>query len=145
MIFSAIVGTGKFAAVSADESRAAEIGRDILQGGGNAIDAAAAMYFAMAVTLPSAAGLGASGACILQDEKSKAGDVEVTSVDIAGTYLFKAKPFDPNEKPTDKPDFRMVGVIFASKNGPYFMRLVGPAKTVEKHKKEFDGWLKGFK
>src|SRR5438876_11695073 len=48
-----------FAAVSADESRAAEVGRDVLRGGGNATDAAVAMYFAMAVTLPSAAGLGA--------------------------------------------------------------------------------------
>jgi gamma-glutamyltranspeptidase/glutathione hydrolase len=65
---------GKFAAASADESLAAEIGRDILQSGGNATDAAAAMYFAMAVTLPSAAGLGASGACIVHDAKTRAGE-----------------------------------------------------------------------
>jgi len=63
-----------FAAVSADESRAAEIGRDVLLGGGNATDAAVAMYFAMAVTLPSAASLGASGACIVHDSKSRAGE-----------------------------------------------------------------------
>jgi len=65
----------KFAAVSADESLAAEIGRDVLQAGGNANDAAVAMYFAMAVTLPSAAGLGASGACIVHDAKTLAGEV----------------------------------------------------------------------
>jgi gamma-glutamyltranspeptidase/glutathione hydrolase len=64
-----------FAAVSADESRAAEVGRDVLRGGGNATDAAVAMYFAMAVTLPSAAGLGASGACIVHDSKTRAGEV----------------------------------------------------------------------
>jgi len=64
-----------FAAVAADESRAAEIGRDVLRGGGNATDAAVAMYFAMAVTLPSAAGLGASGACIVHDSKTRAGEV----------------------------------------------------------------------
>jgi hypothetical protein len=78
-------------------------------------------------------------------EKTKVGDVKVTTLDINGTYLFKARPFDPNAKAEEKPDFRMVGVIFESKNGPYFMRLVGPAKTVEKHKKEFDDWLKNFK
>ncbi|HSH99152.1 MAG TPA: gamma-glutamyltransferase [Reyranella sp.] len=61
-----------FAAVAADESRAAEVGRDVLQGGGNATDAAVAMYFAMAVTLPSAASLGAAGVCIVHDSKSKA-------------------------------------------------------------------------
>jgi gamma-glutamyltranspeptidase/glutathione hydrolase len=74
---SAIVRGRSFAAVSADESRAAEIGRDILQNGGNATDAAAAMYFALAVTLPSAAGLGASGACIVHDEKTKAAEAFV--------------------------------------------------------------------
>jgi gamma-glutamyltranspeptidase / glutathione hydrolase len=74
---SRVIATGSFAAVSADESRAAEVGRDILQNGGNATDAAAAMYFALAVTLPSAAGLGASGACILQDEKTKAAEAIV--------------------------------------------------------------------
>src|SRR5258708_33229946 len=68
---SAVISSGAFAAVSADESRAAEIGRDILQSGGNATDAATAMYFALAVTLPSAAGPGASGACLVHYGKDK--------------------------------------------------------------------------
>ncbi|HSS84026.1 MAG TPA: gamma-glutamyltransferase, partial [Reyranella sp.] len=74
---SAVISSGAFAAVSADESRAAEIGREILQSGGNATDAAAAMYFAMAVTLPSAASLGASGACIVHNDKTKAAEAFV--------------------------------------------------------------------
>lgn len=67
----------RFSAVAADESRAAEIGRDILMAGGNATDAAVAMYFAMAVTLPSAASLGASGACIVHNDKTKAAEAFV--------------------------------------------------------------------
>lgn len=75
---SAILRGGvKFAAASADESRAAEVGRDVLLGGGNATDAAVAMYFAMAVTLPSAAGLGASGVCIVHDSKTRAAEAFV--------------------------------------------------------------------
>ncbi len=66
-----------FGAVAADESRAAEVGRDVLLAGGNAADAAAAMYFAMAVTLPSAASLGASGACIVHNDKTKAAEAFV--------------------------------------------------------------------
>ena len=66
-----------FSAVAADESRAAEIGRDILLAGGNAADAAVAMYFAMAVTLPSAASLGASGACIVHNDKTKGAEAFV--------------------------------------------------------------------
>ncbi len=72
-----ITGGSTFAAVSADESLAAETGRDILNAGGNAIDAAVAMYFAMAVTLPSAAGLGANGACIVHDAKTRVGEAFV--------------------------------------------------------------------
>ena len=69
--------TGPFSAVAADESRAAEIGRDILLNGGNGADAAVAMYLAMAVTLPSAASLGASGACIVHNDKTKAAEAFV--------------------------------------------------------------------
>ena len=64
-----------FAGVAADESRAAEVGRDVLLGGGNAVDAAVAMYFAQAVTLPSASSLGASGACIVHNYKTRVGEL----------------------------------------------------------------------
>jgi len=63
-----------FAGVSADESRTAEVGRDVLTAGGNAIDAAVAMYFTLAVTLPSAASLDAAGVCIAHNAKTKVGE-----------------------------------------------------------------------
>jgi gamma-glutamyltranspeptidase/glutathione hydrolase len=89
---SAVVRSGSFSAVAADESRAAEIGRDILQAGGNATDAAVAMYFAMAVTLPSAAGLGASGACIVHNDKTKAAEAFVFPP-IAAPGAIAGQPF----------------------------------------------------
>jgi hypothetical protein len=39
----------------------------------------------------------------------------------------------------------MLAVYWDSKGGPYFFRLVGPARTVEHYKKGFDEWLMGFK
>jgi hypothetical protein len=78
-------------------------------------------------------------------EKLKVGDVPVVYVDIHGTYLYKFPPFAPNAKVMPKENYRFLGVIFDSKEGPYYIRLTGPARTVEASKKGFDEWLKGFK
>jgi gamma-glutamyltranspeptidase/glutathione hydrolase len=49
-----------------DEPQATLVARQILNLGGNAADAAAAEGFAMAVTLPSRAGLGGGGSCVIK-------------------------------------------------------------------------------
>jgi gamma-glutamyltranspeptidase/glutathione hydrolase len=54
-----VIATGGM--VVAQESRAAKIGADVLAHGGNAIDAAVATGFAMAVTYPRAGNLGGGG------------------------------------------------------------------------------------
>ena len=77
-------------------------------------------------------------------ENFKVGDVNVTYLDVQGTYRFKERP-DPRSKEELRPDQRMLGVVFESPKGPYFIRLVGPAKTVTHNKKAFEDWVKGFK
>jgi hypothetical protein len=78
-------------------------------------------------------------------EKAKIGDHNVTHIDVQGTYLFKARPFDPSAQAEEKPDYRMIAVIADGKKGPFYVRFIGPAKSVEKNKKDFDEWLKNFK
>jgi gamma-glutamyltranspeptidase/glutathione hydrolase len=46
---------------AADDPRAVEVGRAVIDGGGSAADAAVAMALTMAVTLPSRVGLSGGG------------------------------------------------------------------------------------
>lgn len=77
---------------------------------------------------------------IFKKETLKVGDVTLTMVDMEGTY--KGAPF---EKIEPRPNYRMIRVHFASKNGPYYIGFVGPARTVGENRQAFMDWLKGFK
>lgn len=70
MIRSGRTCTGKKGVVSAGRAEAADIGRTILQKGGNAIDAAVATAFALGVCEPGASGIGGGGFMLIRDGKT---------------------------------------------------------------------------
>jgi gamma-glutamyltranspeptidase/glutathione hydrolase len=62
--------------VTSSSMIASEIGRDILRDGGNAIDAAVATAFALAVTWPSAGNIGGGGFIVYRDHNGKATTID---------------------------------------------------------------------
>lgn len=111
--------------VAADEPRAVLIGRDVLSAGGTPTDAAVAMAFTLSVTLPSQAGLGAGGSCLVYDHENK--KVEALS--------FIAPP--PSEigpqtsRPTAAPMLpRGMFALHAKYGRLRWEQLLGPAESV---------------
>jgi gamma-glutamyltranspeptidase/glutathione hydrolase len=77
------------AVVVGDEPYAVKAGAAILTQGGNAVDAATSIYFALAVTYPVAAGLGGGGICMVHDSASGQNEeIDFLARDAGGTGAY---------------------------------------------------------
>jgi hypothetical protein len=67
-----------------------------------------------------------------QIHRSEREGVKLTTLDLSGTYL--EKPFPFSDEITQRPDYRLFAAVIETTredgDGPYFIRLVGPAKSV---------------
>jgi gamma-glutamyltranspeptidase/glutathione hydrolase len=87
--------------VVAQESRAARIGIEILDRGGNAVDAAVAVGFALAVTYPRAGNLGGGGFMVIhlaKDNRDVAIDYRETAPAAATPTMFLDAKGNPDPK-----------------------------------------------
>ena len=87
-------GTGKHFMVASETPLASKVGRDVLAAGGNAVDAAVATAFALAVTHPSAGNIGGGGFAVVRTGAGKATALDFREVAPAAAtadmYLDKA-------------------------------------------------------
>lgn len=67
-------------------------------------------------------------------KKEKIGGLDVTTVDLAGTYTGAMGPMGPK---SSKTGFRLLGAIVEGPGGAVFFKLTGPAKTVEAARPSF--------
>ncbi len=115
---------GFIGAVAADEPRAVLAARQVLASGGNAADAAVALGLALAVTLPSRAGLGSGGACL-----ALKGDTNATGIPEA--ILFLPPAGGGGDRPAAAPMLaRGLFLLHARHGKARFETLMQPAETL---------------
>ncbi|MBY0585699.1 hypothetical protein K2X85_00895 [bacterium] len=74
-------------------------------------------------------------------ETLNVGELKVTLLDAKGTYDFK--PFPAAPKGELMKDWRMLASVVETPNdGPYFFRMVGPAKTIGAQEEAFQRMMK---
>jgi hypothetical protein len=69
--------------------------------------------------------------------------LKVTLVDLSGTYVAEMSP--GSGQLHNSPGFRMRAGYIETANGPYFIKLVGPAKTIAANEKQFEAFLSSVK
>lgn len=89
--------TSKHGMVSSEHELASQAGIDVLKRGGNAVDAAVAMGFALAVVLPNAGNIGGGGFMMIHDAKSGK-DVAIDFRELAPHGASRDMYLDANAK-----------------------------------------------
>lgn len=116
----------------------AEISISFFPGGGGGVDANVSRWLGQFET--------ADGKPVndtAKKEQLKAGALEVTLVDIAGTMKASGMPgMGPTE---DKKNWHMLGGIVVTPAGPWFFKATGPEKTVVAQRDAFKALLSSVK
>jgi hypothetical protein len=68
--------------------------------------------------------------------------LKLTSLDVSGTYVAEMQPGSTEHH--NKPGFRMRATVVETPKGPYFIKLTGPAHTVDNAGGAFDEFLKSL-
>jgi hypothetical protein len=75
------------------------------------------------------------------DKKERNG-LQQTTVDVSGTFRQTTTPMGPESE--EKPNFRMLAGVIETPIGPWFVKLVGPERTVARWEKSFHEFMESF-
>lgn len=79
---------------------------------------------------------------VAKEERFDVNGLKVTTVDVAGTYVAETTPGSGTFE--NKPGYRLLAAVVETPNGSYFVKLVGPEKTVTRWNESFVAFLKSF-
>lgn len=68
--------------------------------------------------------------------------LKVTTVDVSGTYTAEMAPGTPSQR--NDANYRMRAAVIETPKGNYFLKLVGPAKTIGRWEQSVTDFVKSF-
>ena len=77
-----------------------------------------------------------------KQENLEVNGLKVTTVDVGGTYVAETAPGSGMFH--NKPGFRLRAAVVETPNGSYYVKLVGPEKTVTQWNESFLSYIKSF-
>lgn len=69
--------------------------------------------------------------------------LEVTRVEVSGRYVAAVQPGSPEK--LDKPEFRLLGAIVQTDQAGYYLKMIGPDKTMKDAEADFDKMIESIK
>lgn len=89
----------------------------------------------------------AEGAKEAKTETQAREGLKITSLKLDGTYM--ERPFPASQQVTERPNFTMLAAIVETTketgDGPYYLRIVGPTKSVEAARPGWEALLNSLK
>ena len=73
----------------------------------------------------------------------KVKDLSLTIIDLGGTYV--AETFPGSGQKLNKPGFQMKAAVVEGPGGPYYIKVVGPAKTIAKWDASMQAFIKSLR
>lgn len=86
---------------------------------------------------------GKASTTVAQRQKRTINGLAVTLVDVSGTYIAEMTPGATERH--NSPNFRLRAAVAETPNGPYFVKLTGPAKTVARWDQAFEQFVASLK
>ena len=77
-----------------------------------------------------------------KEERWETNGLKVTTVDVSGTYVAETAPGSDTHH--NNPGYRLRAAVVETPNGSYFVKLVGPEKTVMHWNESFLSYIKSF-
>jgi hypothetical protein len=76
---------------------------------------------------------------VAKKESRTVNGLKLTLLDVSGTYVAETAPGSAER--LNKPGFRLRAGVVETANGPYYIKLTGPAKTIAKWERAFEEFV----